>query len=92
MNLKSAISIQQNPRWPGMFRHFQEVYFDSSEDSDCEDGRGPKRKHVRIENTDASMPNETISESENMEVGSKRISLSKHLFLYYTLIPILFIS
>ena len=73
MNLKAAIKIQPNSRSPGMFRHFQTVYFDSSEDSDCEDGRGPKRKYVRIGNTDASMPNETLTESENMEVITKLI-------------------
>ena len=80
MNLNAAIKTLPNPRVPGMFRHFQTVFFDSSEDSDCEDGRGPKRKHVRIENTDASMPNETLTESENMEVIFETYLLAiKHL-------------
>ena len=52
------------------------MYFTSSEDSDCEDGRGPRRKVVRLdplETTDGSMPNETVahSEDESMEVNTR---------------------
>ena len=69
MNLKADRRNYKNHRAPGDFREFQNSYFDSSEDSDCEDGRGPKRKMVRLETTDASMPNAALSESEGLEVS-----------------------
>ena len=69
-----------NSRVPGAFRKFQSVYFTSSEDSDLEDGRGPKRKIVRLD-TDASMPNAAQSESDGMEVTTWLFLLSIVLFL-----------
>ena len=68
MNLKGARQFNKNQRAPGQFKNYQSVYFDSSEDSDCEDGRGPKRKVVRLSNTDGSMANAAPLEPENLEV------------------------
>ena len=62
-------------RPPGAFRSFQKAIFDPLTDSDCEDGRGPKRKQVRIENSDGSMPatglNQDSNEENSMEVNVK---------------------
>ena len=68
-NLKTARERNRSARKPGGFRAFQAIHFTSSEDSECEDGRGPKRKLVRLENTNGSMANAAQSESEGMEVG-----------------------
>ena len=67
-NLKIARKKCKSARKPGGFRAFQAIYFTSSEDSECEDGRGPKRKLVRLENTNGSMANAAQSESDGMEV------------------------
>ena len=64
---------------PGSFKQYQAVYFSSDEDSDYEDGRGPKRKVVRL-NPDASMQNaaeEDAEGSEDMEVRSLLCSLQE---------------
>ena len=66
--LKNARKTSKTAKAPGSFRPFQAIYFDSSEDSDLEGGRGPKRKVVRLEATDDSMPNASEQNSENLEV------------------------
>ena len=59
---------KNNPtaKGPGSFRRYQAVYFSSEEDSDFEDGRGPKRKVVRL-NPDASMQNAADEDGEGSE-------------------------
>ena len=66
-NLIDARMHHKSHKPPGHFKAFQSVYFDSSEDSDCEDGRAPKRKQVRLD-TDGSMATATPLEPENLEV------------------------
>ena len=70
--LKSARMKNLKAKPAGAFKTYQKVYFDSSEDSDCEDGRAPKGKRVRLDVADASMQsaeqNAAQSEAEGMEV------------------------
>ena len=68
--------MEETAKAPGSFKTYQAVFFDSSEESDCEDGRGPKRKVVRLEPTDASMPNAAHCEEEDAEVSKHQLKLS----------------
>ena len=55
-----------------MIRPFQKSLFDPYTDSDCEDGRGPKRKHARVDTSGGSMPEASqnpISETNEVNTG-----------------------
>ena len=73
-----AQAIKGSPmRFPGSFRAFQKSVFDPFTDSECEDGRGPKRKQVRLENTDGSMPGTSNQDSESQNDLQVKYDLAK---------------
>ena len=76
--LKSTFRIiKRSPvplRAPGSFRDFQILYFDSDSESECEDGRGPKRKLARVDNSNGSMANPNGADQNSQEESDLEVN------------------